>query len=299
MKKLTSFLAAGTAASGLVLAMMTAMPAAAADQPCAQMGKSITILNEATPTCLGFYTSGSSSIVLPSNAPRIVYGVVNMIAPGVAPTTVTDQNGTMYSLNPTEGKRWLAVGPQIASQTIVKAEIVNNRIGRTFPYLYITDDAVTDRFESKSFIGRTKNSSSAKKPLSIWMRMDWASGVSADGGLKGTIVNYKRNITDAGQCKPSMVSKNPDRVKQRFGSKGKVQMKWNAGLAQGDGSYLILKTETAWVFTHKVPTALQFTRKVWKPTKLFFTLSGSQSGLTTVGINDIRKASKVKECTLP
>ncbi|MFZ9987449.1 MAG: hypothetical protein ACO3HV_06845, partial [Candidatus Nanopelagicales bacterium] len=32
---------------------------------------------------------------------------------------------------------------------------------------------------------------------------------------------------------------------------------------------------------------------------VFFTLSGSQSGLTTVGINDIRKASKVKECTLP
>lgn len=300
MKKRMALLGSVAGSAALILTLIPASPATAADpQPCAQMGGSITILNQSTPTCVGLFTSGASSIVLPPNGPRIVYGVVNMTQSGVAPTTVTDQSGRMIPINPTEGRRWLTVGPAIASQTIVKAEIVNNRIGKTFPYLYVTDDAITDRFAGKTFIGRTKNSPSAKKPLSIWTRIDWASGASVDGGLKGRIVNYRRNVVDAGQCKPSMVSKNPDRVKQRFGRKGKVSLKWNAGLAQGDGSYLILKTEVAWVFTHRIPTALQLTRKVWKPGKLTFTLAGSSSGLTKMGINDIRKGSAVKECALP
>lgn len=299
MKRILMLAGAGVAATGLVTSMFVAGPALAADQPCEEMGGRITILNQSTPVCEGLYTSGSSSIVVPADAPRIIYGVVNMVSPGVAPTTVTGRDGATYDLNPTEGNRWLSVGPRIASQTIVRAEIVNNRIGKTFPYLYIADDAITGRFTGKSFIGRTKNGDTAKKPLSIWTRIDWAKGTSNDGSLRGAIVNYRQNVKDAGQCKPAMVPVNPDRVKQRFGKGGKVTLSWNAGLRQGQDSLLVLTTQTSSRFTHPVPTALKLTQSVWKPGKIFFKLSGSTSGLISVGINDIRKESNVKECTLP
>ena len=146
MKRLLMLAGAGAAATGLITSTLVAVPAVAADPPCAQMGGTVTILEQSTPTCVELYTSGPSSIRLPADAPRIIYGVVNMVSPGVAPTTVTGQNGQTYALNPNEGNRWLSVGSRVASQTIVKAEIVNNRIGKTFPYLYITDDAITDRF---------------------------------------------------------------------------------------------------------------------------------------------------------
>lgn len=299
MKRLLMLAGAGAAATGLITSTLVAVPAVAADPPCAQMGGTVTILEQSTPTCVELYTSGPSSIRLPADAPRIIYGVVNMVSPGVAPTTVTGQNGQTYALNPNEGNRWLSVGSRVASQTIVKAEIVNNRIGKTFPYLYITDDAITDRFAGKSFIGRAKNGSKAKKPLSIWTRIDWASSRSIDGGLRGAMVNYRINVVDAGQCKPAMVPVNPDRVKQRFGKGGKVKLIWNAGLRQGQDSLLVMTTQTNWRFTHPVPTALKLTQKVWKPGKLFFRLSGSDGGIISVGINDVRKGSKVKECALP
>ena len=297
MKRNLMLAAAGVAAIGLVTPMLAAGPVAAADDPCAQMGDDIVILNQSTPTCEALYTSGASSVVVPADGPRIIYGVVNMPSSGGAPTTFTGRNGVTYQLNARQSERWGAVSYGTGSQTIVRAEIVQGKIGQAVPYLYITDDAVTDRFASKSFIGRSKNGAKAKKPLSIWTRIDWAAGLSSDGGLKGSIVNYRKNIRDAGQCKPAMVPVNPDRVKERFGKGGKVELLWRSG--QGQNSFLVMTTQTEWRFTHPVPSALKLTQKVWKPGKLFFKLSGSESGIISVGINDIRKESSVKECALP
>ena len=218
MKRSLTLAGAGLAAAGLVLAVIPAGPAAAADPvPCAQMGSNVTILNTATPTCVGLYTSGKASILLPANTPKIIYGVVNMTGSSTPPTTFTDQNGVNYPLNPTEGKRWLSVGPTKAAQTIVRAEIVNKKIGKTFPYVFITDDAITDRFAGKTFIGKTNNDKSSKNQISIWTRIDWAQGLSSDGGLRGVIANYKQNVVEAGQCKPAMTKQHTDMVKQRFG----------------------------------------------------------------------------------
>jgi hypothetical protein len=297
MKRILMLAGAGAAATGLVSSMLVVGPAVAADQPCAEMGDRISILNESTPTCVMLYTSGSSSIVVPADGPRIIYGVVNMPPSGGAPTTFTGRNGVTYQLNDRQSQRWDSVSVRTGSQTIVRAEIVNGKIGQAIPYLYIADDAITDRFEKKSFIGRAKNGEKAKKPLSIWTRIDWASGTSSDGGLRGAMVNYRINVKDAGQCKPAMVPVNPDRVKQRFGKGGKVELVWSAG--QGANSLLVMTTQTQWRFTHPVPSALKLTQKVWKPGKLFFKLSGSDGGIISVGINDIRKESRVRECTLP
>ena len=294
-----SLAGAGLAAAGLLLAVIPAGTAAAADPvPCAQMGNNVTILNTPTPTCTLLYTSGSSSILLPDNTPRIIYGVVNMVRPGVAPTTLTDQNGQTYALNPTEGKRWLSVGPTRAAQTIVKAEIVNKKIGKTFPYLFITDDAITDRFSGKSFIGKTNNAKDSKNKISIWTRIDWASGLSDNGGLRGVISNYKQNVVEAGQCKPAMVKQHIDLVKQRFGQKGKLEMTWNPGLYKGEDSILGVRTETNALFTHPAPTALLLTQKMWKPGKINLTLSGSDAGLMKIVVNDIRGGSPVQKCSL-
>jgi hypothetical protein len=288
------------ATAGLTLALLTGVPAASADSgACARMGSNVTILGISTPSCVDLYTSGSSSVVLPANTPRIIYGVINMTSPGVAPSTFTDQTGRTFAVNPVEGQRWLTAGPSVAARTIVKGEIVNNRIGRTFPYLFITDDAITDRFAGKSFIGRTKNSAGSKKELSLWTRIDWAEGLSADGGLKGAIANYKRNIVETGQCKPSLVSQQQVKVKERFGSKGRVKLDWKPGVYQGQDSFLLLKTQTGAVFTHPAPTALKLARKVWRPSSLGFSLSGSKAGLSRLSVNDIRRAGTVKSCSLP
>lgn len=299
MKRSLTLTGAGLAAAGLVLALVPALPATAADPvPCAQMGNNVTILNTPTPTCTLLYTSGSSSIVLPDNTPRIIYGVVNMVRPGVAPTTLTDQNGQTYALNPTEGKRWLSVGPTKAAQTIVKAEIVNKKIGKTFPYLFITDDAITDRFAGKTFIGKTNNDKSSGQKISIWTRIDWASGLSDNGGLRGVIANYKQNVLDSGQCKPAMVKQHIEMVKQRFGQKGKLELSWNPGIYQGDDALLVLQTETSSTFARPAPTALLLTQKVWKPGKINFTLVNSNKGLAKIYVYDIRAGSPVQKCSL-
>ena len=86
MKRSLTLAGAGLAAAGLVLAVIPAGPAAAADPvPCAQMGSNVTILNTATPTCVGLYTSGKASILLPANTPKIIYGVVNMTGSSTPP----------------------------------------------------------------------------------------------------------------------------------------------------------------------------------------------------------------------
>ena len=294
-----SLAGAGLAAAGLLLAVIPAGTATAADPvPCAQMGNNVTIRNTPTPTCTLLYTSGPASILLPDNTPRIIYGVVNMTRPGVAPTTFTDQNGQTYALNPTEGKAWLEVGPTKAAQTIVKAEIVNKRIGKTFPYLFITDDAITDRFAGKTFIGKTNNAKGSKGQISIWTRIDWAGGLSDNGGLRGVISNYKQNILDSGQCKAAMVKQHIDMVKQRFGQKGKLEMSWNPGQFQGQDSLLVLTTETSSVFARPAPTALLLTQKVWQPGKLNFTLAGSDTGLAKILVNSIEASSPVQKCSL-
>jgi hypothetical protein len=297
MKRTLTLTGAGLAAAGLALALIPALPAAAADPvPCAQMGSNVTILDTPTPTCTLLYTTGNKSILLPPNAPRILYGVVNMTGSSV-PTTFTDQTGKSWPLNPTEGKRWLSVGPTKAAQTIVKAEIVNNKIGKTFPQLFITDDAITDRFAGKSFIGKTNNAKGSKSSISIWTRIDWATGLSDNGGLHGVIANYKQNILDAGQCKAAMTKQHQDMVKQRFGQKGKLTMGWNPGLSKSSAT-LTLSTETNALFTHPAPTALQLTQSMWKPGKINFTLSGSDSGLMKIVVNDIRGGSAVTTCSL-
>jgi len=300
MNRSLTLTGAGLAAAGLVLAMVPALSASALefDEPCAQMGGNVTILSTPTPTCTLLYTSGPSSIVLPSDGPRLVYGVVNMMGSSV-PTTFTDQNGIVYPLNPTEGKRWLSVGPTKASQTIVKAEIVNKKIGKTFPYLFITDDAITDRFSGKTFIGKTNNAKGSKSAISIWTRIDWASGLSDNGGLHGVIANYKQNVLEAGQCKPAMTKQHADMVKQRFGQKGKLNLSWNPGLTKSQGgSSLIMNTETSAVFARPAPTALELTQRVWKPGKINFTLVGSNSGLMKILVYDVRAGSAVTKCSL-
>lgn len=298
MKRSLTLTGAGLATAGLALALIPALPAAADPVPCAQMGGNVTILNTPTPTCTLLYTSGGASILLPPNAAKILYGVVNMTG-STAPTTFTDQNGKVYQLNPKEGKRWLSVGPTKAAQTIVKAEIVNNKIGKTFPYLFITDDAITDRFAGKSFIGKTNNAKSSKNYISIWTRIDWAPGLSDNGGLRGVIANYKQNILEAGQCKPAMTKQHADMVKQRFGQKGKLELSWNPGLSKSQGgSSLILGTETKSVFARPAPTALELTQRVWKPGKINFTLVGSDTGLMKILVNDVRAGSKVTKCSL-
>ena len=299
MKRPLTLAGAGLAAAGLVLALVPALPAAAADPvPCAQMGGTVTILNTPTPTCTLLYTSGPASILLPDNTARILYGVVNMTGSSTPPTSFTDQNGRTYPLNPTEGKRWLSVGPTKAAQTIVKAEIVNNKIGKTFPYVFISDDAITDRFAGKSFIGKTNNAKGSKETISIWTRIDWATGMSDNGGLRGVIANYKQNVLESGQCKPAMVKQHIDMVKQRFGQKGKLEMVWNPGLYKGSDSYIGIRTETNALFTNPAPTALLLTQKVWKPSKINFTLSGSDKGLAKIYVNDIRAGSPVTKCSL-
>ena len=298
MKRSLSLAGAGLAAAGLVLALVPALPAAADVSPCARMGGNVTILNTPTPTCTLLYTSGRSSIVLPPDAPRIVYGVVNMTGSSV-PTTFTDRSGKVYPLNPTEGRRWLSVGATKAAQTIVKAEIVNNRIGKTFPQLFITDDAITDRFAGKSFIGKTNNAKGSKNTISIWTRIDWAPGLSDNGGLRGVIANYKTNVLEAGQCKPAMTKQHADLVKQRFGQKGKLEMGWNPGLSKSQGgSSLTMRTETNALFTRPAPTALELTQRVWKPGKINFTLASSDAGLMKILVNDVRAGSAVTKCSL-
>jgi hypothetical protein len=298
MKKPLSFAGAGLAAAGLVLALVPALPAAADVSPCAQMGGNVTILNTPTPTCTLLYTTGASSIVLPADGPRLIYGVVNMTGSS-APTTFTDRKGKVYPLNPTEGRRWLSVGATKAAQTIVRAEIVNNRIGKTFPQLFITDDAITDRFAGKSFIAKTNNAKGSKNAISIWTRIDWAPGLSDNGGLRGVIANYKQNVLEAGQCKPAMTKQHADMVKQRFGKKGKLELSWNPGLSKSDGgSSLIMDTETTSEFARPAPTALELTQRVWKPGKINFTLVGSDSGLMKILVNDVRGGSAVTKCSL-
>ena len=71
MKRTLTLTGAGLAAAGLALALVPALPAAAADPvPCARMGGTVTILNTPTPTCTMLYTSGKASILLPANAPK-------------------------------------------------------------------------------------------------------------------------------------------------------------------------------------------------------------------------------------
>ena len=302
MKKSITLASAAAAVAGLTLALMPALPAAAADpQPCAEMGGNIMVLNVQTPTCTLLYTSGAASILLPNDTPKVVYGVVNMVSPGVAPKTLTTQSGKAYDLNPTEGKRWLSVGPTKAAQMIVTAVIVNNKIGKTYPYLFITDDAITDRFSGQSFIGKTNNAKGSKGQISIWTRIDWAGGLSDNGGLRGLITNYKQNILETGQCKAAMVKQHKDMVLQRFGQKGKLEMGWKPGIYQGQDSLLTITTETSSLFARPAPTALLLTQKVWKPItkgKINFTLAGSDAGLAKILINTIRASSAVKKCSL-
>ena len=299
MKKPLTLAAAASVVAGMTLAVLPALPAAAADPvPCAQMGQDVTILNFATPTCTLLYTSGPASILLPPDAPKVVYGVVNMVKPGVAPTSITTRTGQVLPINPTEGKRWLSVGPTKAAQTIVRAVIVNNKIGKTYPYLFITDDAITDRFSGKTFIGKTNNAKGSKQKISIWTRIDWASGLADNGGLRGVIANYKQTILDQGQCKAAMVKQHIDLVKQRFGQKGKLEMGWNPGLYKGQDSLLTITTETKSVFARPAPTALLLTQKVWQPGKLNFTLAGSNAGLAKILVNNIQAGSAVQKCSL-
>ena len=302
MKKSITLASAAAAVASLTLALVPALPAAAADpQPCQDMGGNIMVLNVQTPTCTLLYTSGSASILLPSDTPKVVYGVVNMVSPGVAPKTLTTQNGKVYDLNPTEGKRWLSVGPTKAAQMIVTAVIVNNKIGKTYPYLFITDDAITDRFSGQTFIGKTNNAAGSKDKISIWTRIDWASGLADNGGLRGTITNYKQNVLEQGECKPAMVKQHKDMVLQRFGQKGKLDMLWQPGIYQGQDSLLSIKTETSAVFTRPAPTALLLTQKLWKPItkgKINFTLAGSNAGLSKIFIYTIRSSTAAKTCSL-
>lgn len=298
----------GVLAAGAALTLMAgfvAAPSAAQAAPetlgmgaCAQMGGNVTILGERTSTCTLLYTSGSASVLLPQDTPRIKYGVVQMVSPGVAPTTFTDRNGVSYPLNPTEGKRWLSVGPRVAAQTIVAAEIVNKRIGKTFPFLFITDDAITDRFAGKTFFSRTSNAPGSKSPISIWTRIDWSPGMSQNGGLHGVIANYKINVLDTGQCRPAMLKQHTDMVKQRFGKNGKVELSWNPGLYKGADSRLVLSTQTSATFSHPAPTALLLTQKVWKPGKIFFTLDQSDTGLAKIRVESITGGSVVKRCAI-
>lgn len=302
MKKSITLASAAAAVASLTLALVPALPAAAADpQPCAEMGGNVTILATSTPTCTLLYTSGAASILLPADTPRVVYGVVNMVSPGVAPTTLTTQEGKTMALNPTEGKRWLSVGPTRAAQIIVQAVIVNKKIGKTYPYLFITDDAITDRFAGQTFIGKTNNAKGSKGKISIWTRIDWAGGLSDNGGLRGVISNYKQNVLETGECKPAMVKQHKDMVLARFGQKGKLEMGWKPGIYQGQDSFLTISTETSALFARPAPTALLLTQKVWKPIskgKINFTLAGSDAGLAKILINTIRPSTAVKKCSL-
>jgi hypothetical protein len=299
MKRTPLIAGAAAAAAGLILALVPATAATADAQPCARMGGTVSIAGVATPTCTLLYTSGKSSIIVPPNAPRIVYGVVNVTRQGVIPSTFTDQTGETYAINPTDGRRWQSVSPGKAAQTIVKAEIVNNRIGKTFPYVFITDDAITDRFAGKTFIAKTNNAKGSKSPISIWTRIDWAGGISADGGLNGVISNYKQNVVEAGECKPAMVKQHTDMVKQRFGQKGKLSLDWNPGTTRGNDALLVLKTQTTAVYTHPAPTALALMQRVWKPGKINFTLVNSDAGLSKIVVNSIRGGSPAQKCSLP
>lgn len=298
MPALKTLLALGSAAATVaVLAAASPVQAAPLDpRPCAQMGRDITMLGTATPTCTLLYTSGKASLLLPPNRPRMIYGVVDMVSDGVAPTTVTSQDGKAYPLNPREGKRWLSVGPTKAAQTVVAAEIVNGKIGKTFPYVFITDDAITDRFAGKTFIAKTSN---AKQSISIWTRIDWAGGLSDNGGLHGVISNYKKNVVNEGQCKPAMVKQHTSMVKDRFGERGKVDLSWNPGIYKGKDSLLIMRTETKAVYSRPAPTMLELTQRIWKPGKLNFALANSSAGLSKIYVNSIQSGSSVKQCSLP
>lgn len=264
--------------------------------PCAEMGRNVNMLGVPTPTCTELYTYGDTSIALPQDGPRIVYGTVNMTSASVAPKTFTSQNGVTYDLNPTDGKRWLAVGPNKAAQTIVRAEIVNKRIGNTMPFLFITDDAVTDRFSGKTFVGNTTNAKGSKSPISIWTRIDWSSGSSANGGLRGNITNYKRNVVEAGQCKPAMTKKHTSMVKERFGQQGALNMVWAPGVVKGQDSLLVISTQTVAKYGRPAPTALQLADSLWKPGALNFTLLNSDKGLAKINVKDIRNSSAVRYC---
>ena len=299
-------------ATGLAgaLAVGLAVPSGAAQQDtpvaavpgwpamaCAQIGEYVPMLNHQVPTCALLWTAGRSSIVLPADTPRVKYGVLSMPGSGKAPNMFIDRTGRQYAFPATQGNRWLTIGPRKVSQTILAVELKNNQIVTSFPVLFVADDALTDRFAGKTFIGRTANVTGTAN-IKMWTRIDWQPGVSINDGLYGKITNYKQNVLDAGVCREALVKQHPDMVKSRFGQKGKIELTWRHGLYAGQASTLTIITDTTASFSHPAPSTLLLTQKLWQPGKIFFTLDQSDKGLAKIYVDDIVKASVAQKCSL-
>lgn len=259
---------AATAALGVTIALIPAGAVTAASpvtnpQACARMAGYTNVVNQPTPVCGLVYTSGSSSVVIPADAPRMVYGVVIAKASGIAPDQIVLRTGKLLALAPAEAQRWRYEPPAKVSHTIVRAEIVNNRVTKTWPYVFIGDDALVDHFGGQGFEGRVATGNKSKQ---VWTRVNWSPKGQIDGRLAGVIANYNVNIKDGGICHQAVSKQYPTDMAKTFGDGGKVKMTWVPNTFVGGESYFVITTGGT-KFVRSAPTLYKLITTIWNPAK--------------------------------
>ena len=297
MKRTIISALAATAALGLTLSFVPATVATAATpttnpQACRVMSGTTTVVGEISPVCgLVWTEKGAPNVRLPQDKPEMVYGVIYRPAYGQPPTAIVLRDGTKIPLKPSEASRWRYESPQKVAQTIVRAQVLkptlpSKQAVKTWPYVFISDDALVDNFTAQAFTGRFATGNKSKQ---VWARINWSPKGKVGDNLTGAIANWDVNIQDGKTCRQSVQSQYPNDMAKTLGGK-QVTLAWLPTTNVGGQSYFVLTTAKGVKFQRSAPSLGKLVNATWDPFstgKWNFKATNSPSSFNRLDVVDI------------
>ena len=305
MKRMLTGTIAAVAMLGVVIALVPASATAAPTtnpQACQRMSGTTTIIGEPTPVCsLVWIQKGTPNVRLPEDKPSMVYGVIYRTSYGVPPTAIILRDGTKIPLKPSEADRWTREGSVRVAQTIVRAELLKPGLPqveavKTWPYVFIADDALVDHSAGYSFTGRFANNDSSKQ---VWARINWSPNGKVGDDVTGAIANWDVAIKDGKICREAVKKQFPSVTAQTIGGK-KVHMSWVPNSYVGGQAYFVIVTESGVKFFRNAPSLSKLVNATWDPLvkgKLNFKASDSPTSVDRLNVVSITPRPDTFRCT--
>jgi len=272
MKRTVISALAATAALGLTLSFIPATAATAATpttnpQACRVMSGTTSVIGEPAPVCgLVWTEKGAPNVRLPQDKPEMVYGVIYRTSYGAAPTAIILRDGTRIPLKASEANKWRYESPNKVGQTIVRAQVLKPNLPskeavKTWPYVFISDDALVDNFTAQAFTGRFATNNKSKQ---VWTRINWSPKGKVGDDLTGAIANWDINIQDGKTCRQAVKDQYSSDMKKTVGGKN-TRLAWVPNTYVGGQAYFTLTTAAGVKFVRNAPSLQKLTTATWDP----------------------------------
>lgn len=296
------------AASAAMAAVMSVVPGSASAVPatdpqaCQRMASPTTIIGEPTPVCsLVWIQKGTPNVRLPADKPSMVYGVIYRTSYGSPATALILRDGTRIPLKASEAARWTNESSVRVAQTIVRAEVLkpdlpSREAVKTWPYVFIADDALVDHSAGYSFTGRFANSSGSKQ---VWARINWSPNGKVGDDVTGAIANWDIAVEDGKICREAVSKQYPNDMARTLGGK-KVHMTWVPNSYVGGQAYFVITTDRGVKFVRNAPSLSKLVNATWDPMekgKLNFKSTNSPTRFNRLNVVAIAPRPDTVKCT--